>query len=269
MAATLSPAGFRLARDLMAVNGFLGDLVGLPQLMNEYSYNIALYGTPSLVEPWGWHLFGHHLAVNALVIGSRMVVTPVFFGAEPNSFGDALTSGVVFGDRIELARQLMAALPDDLRQRAQVYARMVDPAMPPGRLHPGDERTLAGCFQDNRVIPYEGIRLVDMPSTAREDARRLIADFLSYLPAGPLTARLREIDAVAEDTWFCWIGGWEDNEPFYCRVQSPVLLAELDHHRGVFLSNTDPAPFHIHTIVRTPNGGDYGRALVEQHLSSR
>ena len=48
-------------------------------------------------------------------------------------------------------------------------------------------------------------------------------------------------------------------------MQSPVVIAELDHHCGVFLTNDTPAPFHIHTVLRTPNGNDYGRALVRAH----
>ena len=41
---------------------------------------------------------------------------------------------------------------------------------------------------------------------------------------------------------------------------------ELDHHTGVFLNNDTPAPFHMHTVLRTPNGNDYGRELVRQAL---
>jgi hypothetical protein len=44
-----------------------------------------------------------------------------------------------------------------------------------------------------------------------------------------------------------------------------VILIELDHHRGVFLANEEPTPFHVHTVVRTPNGNDYGRDLPRQH----
>jgi hypothetical protein len=33
----------------------------------------------------------------------------------------------------------------------------------------------------------------------------------------------------------------------------------------VFLTNTEPAKFHVHTIVRTPNGNDYGRDLLRLH----
>lgn len=263
VAASLSPAGDRMVRTAMKINGYLGDVVGLPRLMNEFSYNVALFGDPSPTAPWGWQLFGHHLAVNVLVIGPRMVVSPVFFGAEPNSLDGGDPAGP-FGRRILLARAAMGALSDDLRDRATTYAELRDPAMPKGRLHPGDERTLAGCFQDNRVIPLEGVRLSEMPHRAVDLVWAVVRDALSYLPPGPLGRRLREIAEHADETWFSWIGGWQASEPFYFRIQSPVLLTELDHHCGVFLANTEPAVFHIHTIVRTPNAGDYGRALLAQ-----
>ena len=40
-----------------------------------------------------------------------------------------------------------------------------------------------------------------------------------------------------------------------------MLIVEFDHHSGVFLGNDEPAKFHVHTLLRTPNGGDYGMAL--------
>ncbi|MBT2248617.1 DUF3500 domain-containing protein [Arthrobacter sp. BHU FT2] len=263
--ASLSPAGFDLVRNLMRINGFLGDLVELPLLMNEFSYNFALYGEPSETEPWGWQLFGHHAALNCLVAGTQLVISPVFMGAEPDGIDAGPHRGVkVFKERIALARRLMGTLPADLRARAVTYPSMVDPAMPEGRLHAGDERHLGGCFQDNRVIPYEGILVTDMPREARDLLDALVDDFIAYLPDGPRAARHREIREHHGETFFSWIGGWEGEEAFYFRVQSPVVVLELDHHTGVFLSNDDPAPFHMHTVVRTPNGNDYGRELVRQ-----
>jgi hypothetical protein len=44
-----------------------------------------------------------------------------------------------------------------------------------------------------------------------------------------------------------------------------VVLVEFDHHPGVAFDNPVPSPNHIHTIVRTPNGGDYGVDLLRQH----
>jgi hypothetical protein len=263
--ASLSGSGYELARTLMRINGFLGDVVGLPRLMNEFSYNFALYGEPSEREPWGWQLFGHHLAINCLVAGTQMVMTPVFFGAEPTCIDEGPFEGAtVFEERIDLGRRLMQGLPADLQRRAQTYRTMVDPAMPQGRVHPGDERHLAGAFQDNRAIPYEGIRVSELDQQARDLVDAIVADFTGYLPAGPAAARRREIAAHYADTWFSWIGGFGGGEPFYYRLQSPVLVLELDHHCGVFLNNKEPKGFHIHTVMRTPNGNDYGRELVKQ-----
>ncbi|SFT90486.1 DUF3500 domain-containing protein [Arthrobacter sp. ov118] len=268
MGASLSAEGFALVRNLMRINGFLGDLVELPLLMNEFSYNFALYGEPSETAPWGWQLFGHHAAFNCLVAGTQLVMSPVFLGAEPDVIDAGPHRGVkVFKERIGLARQLMGALPETLRKEAVVYAAMVDPAMPEGRIHPGDERHLGGCFQDNRVIPYEGIRVSDMRAQAVAVLDDLVDDFIAYLPEGPRAARRREIRENYGESFFSWIGGWEDQEAFYFRLQSPVVVLELDHHTGVFLSNDTPAPFHMHTVVRTPNGNDYGRELVRQAKS--
>lgn len=268
MEASLSPQGYGLVRNLMRINGFLGGLVELPLLMNEYSYNFALYGEPSETAPWGWQLFGHHAALNCLVAGTQLVISPVFMGAEPDMIDAGPHQGVkVFKERIALAWELMGALPAELRARAVVYPEMVDPAMPEGRLHPGDERHLAGCFQDNRVIPYEGIRVAEMPADARRLLDAVVDDFIGYLPDGPRAARRREIQEHYGESHFSWIGGWEGDEAFYFRLQSPVVVLELDHHTGVFLSNDQPAPFHMHTVVRTPNGNDYGRELVRQATS--
>jgi hypothetical protein len=50
-------------------------------------------------------------------------------------------------------------------------------------------------------------------------------------------------------------------------VHSPVILIELDHQTPVALPGERvPSRDHIHTVVRTPNGNDYGKDLLRQHL---
>ena len=266
MRASLSPEGYELAHAMMLINGFLGEVVDLETVLNEFSYNIALYGEPDLRAPWGWQLFGHHCAVNCLVVESRMVVSPAFLGAEPDEIDAGPHAGLrdVFADRISPGTDLMAALDPEQRRAAVVYEQMVDPAMPPGRVHPGDERHLAGAFQDNRVIPFEGVRVTDLPADAQQKALEIAESFVRLLPDGPRRARLREIEQHLGETWFSWIGGHAPGDVFYYRLQSPVLIAELDHHCGVFLDYDTPQPFHIHTVLRTPHGNDYGRSWVRQ-----
>jgi hypothetical protein len=263
--ASLSPEGYQLAHGMMLINGFLGEVVGLESVLNEFSYNFALYGTPDQTAPWGWQLYGHHCAVNCLVVEGRMSLSPVFFGAEPNEIDEGPHTGTAaFRDRIQLGTDLMAALPAEQRSAATVYQQMVDPAMPEGRVHPGDERHLAGAFQDNRVIPFEGIRVADMPAKAQQIVLSVVERFVLPLPEGPRAAQMREVREHLEETWFSWIGGHEPGDVFYYRIQSPVVIAELDHHCGVFLDYRTPKQFHVHTVLRTPHGNDYGRSWVRQ-----
>ncbi len=269
VAASLSPEGTELVRSMMRINGFLGEIVGLETILNEFSYHLALYGDPHRTDPWGWQLFGHHCAVNCLVVGGRMVLSPLFLGAEPDAIDVGPHSGPpAFADRINLSLRLMAELSTAERERATVFAQMVDPAMPPGRVHPGDERHLGGAFQDNRVIPFEGVPVSGLSPTARELVVELVEQFVLPLPSGPRAARMREVVAALDETWFSWIGGHQPGDVFYVRIQSPVVMVELDHHCGVFLDYRTPQPFHIHTVVRTPHGNDYGRAWLRQWEST-
>lgn len=260
--ASLSPQGYERACEAMDLNGYLGELTALPTIMNNRSYWFSIFGEPSATEPWGWQLFGHHLALNFVTVGGRDVIAPVFIGAEP-----ALSDGErppLFDARERVAIRLGESLTSAQRERAVVYRSVLDPAMPEGRLHPADERHLAGAFRDNRVIPYEGIRASELDDAQRALLREIAADFLLLLREDQREATLADYDAHVDDTWFCWYGATDGSQPFYFRIQSPVLLAELDHHAGVWLNNRLPARFHVHTTLRLPNGGDYAKAHLAE-----
>jgi Protein of unknown function (DUF3500) len=268
--ASLSAKGYRKACDVMYMNQFLGELVHAPRVLNQYSYNFNLFGTPSANEPWGWNLYGHHLVFNCFVLADQMVLSPSFRGAEPNQVDDGPHAGLtLFQDEERIGLDLMRSLPAALRDRARIYEQMEDPAMPPGRVHPADGRHLGGAFEDNRVIPYEGVPAREFTGALRKRLLDLMGTYLEYLPAGPFAARMRTVEEHLDETHFCWIGAFDDDSPFYYRIQSPIVIIEFDHHSGIFLSNTHPAKFHIHTLVRTPNGNDYGMELIRLHCERK
>ncbi|MBO9578577.1 MAG: DUF3500 domain-containing protein [Microbacteriaceae bacterium] len=261
--ASLGEDGCRQVRTVMRINGFLGELNDLESVMNEFSYHFALYGEPSPTDGWGWQLFGHHLGMNCFVQGDRFNLTPTFMGAEPNGIDAGPHRGATaFTGRIRLARELVASLSDEERTAARTYDAMEAPEMAPGRVDPGDERHLGGAFQDNRVVPAEGVAVATLREESQDLLLALVAESLTHWPEGPAKARLRQVREHLDETWFGWIGGFGPDDPFYYRIQSPVAFFELDHHCGVFLSNRHPAVFHIHTVERTPNGNDYGRAWL-------
>ena len=51
---------------------------------------------------------------------------------------------------------------------------------------------------------------------------------------------------------------------FIIAIYSPVIFIEFYHQPGVALPNTGYNRRHAHALVRTPNGNDYGRALLRQ-----
>ncbi|HEX4194442.1 MAG TPA: DUF3500 domain-containing protein, partial [Stellaceae bacterium] len=264
--ASLSGKGYQMSRDVMRLNRFLGDLVGGPAILGEWSYNFCLFGTPSLSEPWGWQLFGHHLSLNCMVIGGQMVLTPTFWGAEPSHADVGPFAGTtLFEDEERAGLTLMRSFSPEQQRRAIVAHSMVGGDLPPGRRHFADNLHLAGAHQDNRVIPYEGITAADMSAVQRRNLLDLVGRYIAPLLEGPEKQRMEEIERHINDTHFCWIGGFAEDSTFYYRVQSPVVLIEFDHHIGVFLTNAEPAKFHVHTIVRTPNGNDYGFDLLRLH----
>jgi hypothetical protein len=80
---------------------------------------------------------------------------------------------------------------------------------------------------------------------------------------------MSQVEEHIDDTYFAWIGEWEEDSVFYYRIQSPVILIEFDHETPVGLRHIYPpdVPYkeHIHAVVRTPNGNDYGQDLLRQH----
>lgn len=266
--ASLSPEGYQKALGAMRINHFLGEVCEIPKIMNKYSYNFLLFGTPSTTEAWGWNMYGHHLCLNVFLKGSQIVISPTFTGAEPNVVDD----GEFYGTQIlhaegDIGLKLMQSLSETQQKRAQIFKKLRDPAMEQAgdltvdRWNRDDQRHLCGAFRDNRIVPYEGIRVSEFTPEQKDLVLDIAEQFLLYHPKKAREMRKAQIKEHFDNTYFCWIGEYGNDDPFYFRIQSPVIIFEFDHHSGVFLTNEEPAKFHIHTIVRTPNAGDYGNAL--------
>jgi hypothetical protein len=258
----------------MRINHFLGEVVKLPQIMNKYSYNFLLFGSPSASppSPWGWLLYGHHLCLSVFFKGPQIVISPTFTGAEPNIIDAGEWAGTeILHTEGNLGLKLMQSLTPEQQKRAQTYKLLKDPGMRQtgdlitDRWNKDDQRHLCGAFRDNRIVPYEGLPCsrTELSQAQQSLLLEIIEQFILYLPSKSRSLKLELVKKYLDETYFSWIGGYGDDDAFYYRIQSPVIIVEFDHHSGVFLSNTEPAKFHTHTIVRTPNAGDYGQALRE------
>lgn len=264
MKASLSPAGYDHLVELMEVNRFSGELVGRPAYLNENCYSVGIFGTPG-DDVWGWQIYGHHLCLACRLVGDTYVLSPTFLAAEPTVVDEGAMAGLnAFIENEEAALALIRGLAPEQRRKAITLDSILNADVPEGRRHWADSLHLGGAFQDNRVIPLEGVCAREFRAEDRARLMALFETFFILLPEGPKQARLSEIEGHLDDTWLCWMGGHDDWSPFYFRLQSPVVLAEFDHHQAVFLTNSEPARFHVHTLTRIPEGGDYGNDLLQK-----
>lgn len=256
---SLSVQGFGDVRAAMRLNAALGRLIGqYHDTLTEWAYWITFFGEPSASNPWGWQLFGHHVCVSFFMLGRQMVLTPTFLGAE-------FESQQIFAEHRALGLELITALSPAQRNKAVLYPSMRPGDLPRELAGSVDGRHLGGAGQDNRVIPYAGLAADSMSPGQRDLLVRLVASFAARMPAGPAAAKLAEVRRHLPGTRFAWIGEAAAGAPCYFRVHSPVVLAEYDNHPGIFLDFDLPDPCHVHTVVRTPNGNDYGMSLLRQH----
>ena len=251
--ASLSARGFGSARDVMKLNETILEITGRGDEYGEWLYWLSVMGTPSDREPWGWQLDGHHLNLNAVVIGDQVVMTPMFFGSEPVFAETGRYAGTRVCDAEERGGlELMRALTRQQRERAVLATEL-----------PPEVFTVA--FRDNLELAYAGVRYGELSSAQQRLLLALAEIYTGRVRPGHADVRLDEVKRHLADTYFAWMGGVDDDSVFYYRIHSPVILVEFDHQRGIAFDNDAPSRSHIHTVVRTPNGGDYGRDLLRQH----
>lgn len=255
--ASLSAKGLQQTRDIMRLEHTLGELTGGNRDgSGEKFYFFTMFGVPSPTEPWGWQLEGHHLIINYFVLGDQVVMTPTFMGSEPAVARAGKYKGIAVlqGEQTK-GLALITALNDT--QRAKAVLRSTK----------GPTHSLAEAYKDDVILAYAGIRADELVPAQRTMLIDLIAEHVTNMREGHAKVRMDEVRRHLDQTWFAWVGGTDADDVFYYRVHSPVILIEFDHTRPIYL----PGPTsrasrdHIHTIVRTPNGNDYGKDYLRQH----
>ena len=262
MGAGLSAKGLKLTRDIMKLNHTLAELNNNNfEEYGEWLYHLTVMGKPSATEPWGWQLDGHHAIVNYFVLGDQVVMTPLFVGSEPVT----ATSGKYAGTKILQEEQdrglaMMTSLDPGQRQKAVIEAVKTR------------NNNLTEAFKDNTVIPYAGIGGDELTAAQKRQLLDLIALYVHNMDDGHARVQMQDVERHLAETRFAWVGSTDPASVFYYRIHSPVILIEFDHQRTANLrhltSNPEaPQRQHIHVVVRTPNGNDYGKDLLRQHLA--
>lgn len=250
---SLSPKGYQTARDIMRLNETILEITGKTDEYGEWLYWLSMMGTPSSDEPWGWQIDGHHLIINYFMVNGRAVMSPVFMGSEPIDADVGKYAGTrVFHDEEHLGLVLAQSLSAEQRRVA-----ILSDELPP--------EVFTTAFRDNFELKYEGIRYDDLSSSQQGMMLSVIDIYIGRMRQDQASLKMDEVKEHLGETYFAWMGAATEQDVYYYRIHSPVILIEFDYQRGVALDTDKPTKDHIHTVVRTPNGNDYGKDLLRQH----
>jgi hypothetical protein len=188
-------------------------------------------------------------------MGSEPVVAETGIYAGTSVLQPEQNDGLAFINGLSAAQQRTAIL----------YPSILSTDLPPERGIGADGRVQTSAFRDNVQLPYEGLRADALTAGQREALLGLTAHYTNKLRSGHAEVWLNAIRQYLDDTHFVWFGGTGPTDVFYYRIQSPVILIEFDHQPGIAFDSGEPIRAHIHTVVRTPNGNDYGMDYLRQH----
>ena len=263
MQASLSARGMQLTRDIMRLNHTLAELNDDNfEEYGEWRYSITVMGEPSVTEPWGWQFDGHHGIINYFVLGDQVVMAPAFFGSEPiradagkfkgvEIMQDEQDKGLMFMQGLSPAQQQLATL-SETKDFGNIQSQ---------------------AYGDNIDFDSGGLPGRDMSDDQQGALMALIELYVGNMDDGHAAIKMQEVAAHIDDTTFAWIGESGDDAVFYYRILSPVLLIEFDHMGPIgmrhLLTPGVPTREHVHAVIRTPNGNDYGKDLLRQHYATQ
>ena len=237
----LSPMGYHKILEIMGSDQALTN-AGTNFASGEAAYAIGIFGEPSARKPWMLEFRGHHLALNIVIAGPEGTMTPTLRGAQPSVYAHGGKRIRVLAQENDMAFALLDALTEEQKKRAVLNYEVHDLVLGPG--------------QAGKQIQPEGLKASDMNVEQRAMLLNVISQWAGIVNAAYAKARLVEIEADLNNTYFAWSGSLTHeagkNGSSYYRIQGPRLVIEFSS-QGV---GGDPT-MHVHTIYRDPTN-DYG-----------
>lgn len=239
MKATLSSEGYtRVIGEWNADDQLSGSNYGI-----EF-YWIAIIGTPSATEAWQWQWGGHHVTINATLVGSNLALYPSFIGSQPTSYTDNSGNTVrPLGDIDNESFALINLLDATQRQAAILGSTAIDLVLGPG--------------QDGKTIASEGLPASQMTTAQKAAFLNLISHYTGLANDEDAAARKAEIQSELDNTYFAWYGSTTQGQAAYFRVTGPSIVIEY----ATQSMGGNPAN-HIHGIYRDPTN-DYGAEYTQ------
>jgi len=241
VSSALSRRGFEKVQQIMEGDEILKG--GNSRMFGKDLFYISILGSPSEKDPWMLQFGGHHLALNITIAGEQGILTPSLTAAQPALYTMNGKTVRPLGQENDKAFALLNALDETQRKQAILNYRVADLVLGPG--------------QDGKTIQPEGLRTSAMNDHQRAMLLDLISEWAAIVHDSAAAARMAQIKAGINETWFAWSGPTTvtpgRNGIAYYRVQGPNLVIEYAPQP----LGGDPS-LHVHTIYRDP-ANDYGR----------
>ena len=240
--ATLSEHGFQQIVDNINGDEVLRGLDSGGRLVfGEDEYYISLLGEPSISTPWMWQFGGHHLGINATIVGDQITLSPSLTGGQPVDYIlDGKQVRQLAGDE-DKAFALIDALSAEQLEEAVVSDRLADLAYGP---------------EARNIQPrQEGINAGDLDASQQALLLDLIEERVGLLNDTHTQMAMDEIAKELSSTFFAWFGPTARGAAATFRIQGPSVIIEYAPQRM-----GGDATDHIHAMYRDPSN-DYGVAF--------
>ena len=123
----------------------------------------------------------------------------------------------------------------------------------------------AAAFRDNLELGYQGISWNELSDHQQRLLEDLIGTYVGRMRSGHAEVKLAEVKRHLSDTWFADRGLGRRSEPLLLPCPRPGRSDRVRSPGAGRAEGPARTRNHIHTLVRTPNGNDYGTDLLRQH----
>jgi Protein of unknown function (DUF3500) len=242
--AILSKQGYQKVVDIVNGDEVLRQTDGGGRLVfGKAEYYVSFVGKPSATSPWMFQFGGHHLAINATVVGKDITLAPSLPAAQPAKYTLGGKTVQPLGRELSKGFALIQSLTPEQQKVAIRASYYIDLVLGPG--------------QDGKTLAPEGIAGAALTEPQKKRLLELLTEWVGNLNDDDAAPKLAAIKANLDKTYFAWGGPTTTGSAAYYRVTGPTVVLEYSPQRM-----GGDGTGHTHCIYREPSN-DYGAALTK------
>ncbi len=243
----VSTVGYEKATKIMGLEGVLRKLEGPKshERRNPEKYYFTVFGEVGPKSHWGVSVEGHHLSLNFVLQGNKIIdSTPQFFATNPAELKEDYLPGYAKGLRVLLEEEqtgfdLLASLDAEQKKQATLPGDLPQEIRGAGEPQPPTGEAV-------------GLSAAKMKPEQKEMLKAIMTAYTSKMRPGVSKSRWDLIEKAGLDkVAFAWSGADRLGVGHYYRIQGPTFVIEFINVQADAAGN--PAN-HIHCVWRDMEG---------------